>query len=196
MTRLIALSTALVLTLSACGGSPGSSGKYHISGRDTGRIQKRVLEEANGTRATAGLAPMTLSAELNAAAMAHSQDMSYQNRPWHWGSDGSSPIQRVARAGYTGKFMGENVSESFEDEITTFNAWLDERDTRAVILDRDATEMGIGWHQDKTGKIWWTLVTGAPGYGAPAQAPVVAGYEATGSAMPEPAPADYAATGW
>ncbi|WP_116132893.1 CAP domain-containing protein [Tropicimonas sp. IMCC34043] len=177
MTRLIAILSALTLTLAACG-SPGGggSGNYRISRGDAARIPGRVLEQANGSRTAAGLQPMTLSSELSAAAMAHSRDMSYQNRPWHWGSDGSSPIQRVARAGYSGKFMGENVSESFEDEITTLNAWMNESDTRSVIMDPEATEMGFGWHQDANSKIWWTLVTGAPIYGTS----MTAAYEATG----------------
>ena len=42
-----------------------------------------------------------------------------QNRPWHFGSDGSSPLERIKRAGYTGKLLGENISESFETELQT-----------------------------------------------------------------------------
>ena len=37
--------------------------------------------------------------------------MSAQNRPWHFGSDGSSPLVRVQRAGYRGKLLGELISE-------------------------------------------------------------------------------------
>jgi hypothetical protein len=33
-----------------------------------------------------------------------------------------------------------------------------EPDTRAVLLDSDATDMGIAWFQEGNGKIWWTLV--------------------------------------
>jgi len=33
-----------------------------------------------------------------------------------------------------------------------------EPETRGVLLDPNATEMGIAWFQESNGKIWWTLV--------------------------------------
>jgi uncharacterized protein YkwD len=33
-------------------------------------------------------------------------------------------------------------------------------DSRAVILDRRANQMGFAWYQEPNGKIWWTLVMG------------------------------------
>jgi len=88
--------------------------------------------------------------------------MSVQNRPWHFGSDGSSPLQRVARTGYQGFFRGENISETYETELETLSAWMEEKGTRDVILDPGATDMGFSWFQEPNGKIWWTLVTGGP----------------------------------
>ena len=101
-----------------------------------------------------------LDAQLNAAAATHSRDMSVQNRPWHFGSDGSSLIERVLRTGYPGRALGENISETFETELETLSAWMDLPDTRNVILDPDARNLGFAWFQETSGKIWWTLVTG------------------------------------
>ena len=86
--------------------------------------------------------------------------MSLQNRPWHFGSDGSSPLDRVARAGYTGQLIGENISETFETELQTLSAWMEMPDTRGVILDQRAQNMGFSWFQEPGGKIWWTLILG------------------------------------
>ncbi len=155
MTRLIALLAVLAVTVSACG--PGG-GKYRVG--DKGKVQGRVLEQVNASRAASGLTALQLNSQLSAASASHSKDMAFQNRPWHWGSDGSSPIERANRAGYYGRFLGENVSETFEDEIVTLNAWMEQRDTRSVIMDPDARELGFGWHQENSGKIWWTLMTG------------------------------------
>jgi uncharacterized protein YkwD len=33
-------------------------------------------------------------------------------------------------------------------------------DTRAVILDPAARDIGFAWYQEPNGKIWWTVVTG------------------------------------
>ena len=102
-----------------------------------------------------------MSSELNAAAATHSRDMSLQNRPWHFGSDGSSPLDRAARAGFAGRVLGENISETYETELQTLSAWMTQPETRGVILDRNATDIGFAWFQEPSGKIWWTLIVGA-----------------------------------
>lgn len=67
---------------------------------------------------------------------------------------------RVQRVGYTGTLLGELISETFETELITLAAWMRQPDTRAVILDPQARDMGFAWYQEPSGKIWWTLVTG------------------------------------
>jgi len=127
-------------------------------GRDADAVQFRMLDGINALRAAAGAQPVKLSAQLNAAAETHSQDMSVQNRPWHFGSDGSSPIDRAQRVGYTGRLLGENISETFETELQTLSAWMEQPETRGVILDARASDLGFAWFQEPSGKIWWTLV--------------------------------------
>lgn len=144
----------------------GSDGKplprlYKIRPGDTGRIQFRMLDSVNSLRQAAGVSPVEFDAALNAAAATHSRDMSVQNRPWHFGSDGSSPIDRIQRVGYNGKLVGENISETYETELETLAAWMDRPDTKRVILAPDATKMGFSWLQEDNGKIWWTLVMGS-----------------------------------
>ncbi len=119
-----------------------------------------MVDAVNTLRDAAGVQPVSLNAQLTAAAATHSRDMSVQNRPWHFGSDGSSPLDRVKRSGYPGMMLGENISETYETELETLSAWMARSDTRAVILDPNAKDMGFAWHQDKNGKIWWTMVTG------------------------------------
>lgn len=133
---------------------------YHISDRDTAKIQFRMLDSVNALRQASGAPALTLNAELNAAAATHSRDMSVQNRPWHFGSDGSSPLDRAARAGYAGRLLGENISETYETELETLAAWMEQPDTRNVVLDRSAVDLGFAWFQEPNGKIWWTMVTG------------------------------------
>jgi uncharacterized protein YkwD len=143
----------------------GSDGKplpqvYRISSRNASDIQFRMLDGVNALRAASGAGQIKLSAELNAAAETHSRDMSLQNRPWHFGSDGSSPLDRVVRVGYSGQLLGENISETFETELETLSAWMVNPDTRGVILDPRAKDLGFSWFQEKSGKIWWTLILG------------------------------------
>jgi uncharacterized protein YkwD len=168
MSRLFIIALAALFTLSACetaGPALGPDGKplprvYRISSGSTGKIQLRMLDSINALRGVAGASPLSLNSQLTAAAATHSLDMSAQNRAWHFGSDGSSPLDRVKRTGYPGIMRGENISETYETEVETLSAWMDLTDTRNVILDVKSTDMGFSWHQDANGKIWWTLVTG------------------------------------
>lgn len=168
MLRKLAL-ISLLSYLAACAPPPppavGPDGRplpqvYQIKAKDRAEIQFRMLDGVNALRQASGAPALTLSSELNAAAATHSADMSRQNRPWHFGSDGSSPLDRVRRVGYTGRLLGENISETYESELETLSAWMAQSDTRNVILDSRARDMGFAWFQEPNGKIWWTLVLG------------------------------------
>jgi len=169
MTRLTVALISLLFTLSACVSTApalGPDGKplppvFRITKAVGAKIQFRVLDSVNALRKASGLQPVQLSAQLTAAAATHSRDMSVQNRPWHFGSDGSSPIDRVARTGYPGRMLGENISETFESDVETLAAWMQEDDTRGVIMNPDARFMGLSWYQEPGGKIWWTQIFGS-----------------------------------
>ncbi|MBC7146218.1 MAG: CAP domain-containing protein [Thioclava marina] len=171
MLRATAFAFSAVLALAACQPTNqqapvGADGLplpkvYNITARDAAVIPQRVLESVNSLRSVRGLAPLSLNDALTTAALAHSKDMAAQNRPWHWGSDGSSPRDRVARAGYMGTYEGENLSETYETEMETLSSWMSNEVTRDVILDPRATQMGFSWYQEPSGKIWWTMVTGS-----------------------------------
>lgn len=158
------------LGLAACGGGTtrplGPDGlplpaAYIIRPGDAATVQFRMLDSVNALRQTAGVPPVQLDARLNAAAATHSRDMAVQNRPWLFGSDGSSPVERARRVGFPGRLLGENISESFESELQTLTAWMAQSDTRAVILDPDARFMGFSWFQEESAKLWWTLNMGS-----------------------------------
>jgi uncharacterized protein YkwD len=166
--RVILLLAASVVALSACdpaGPAIGPDGRplpkvYRISAAEAPRIQERALDTVNALRQASGAQPLVLSTQLSTAAATHSRDMARQNRPWHFGSDGSSPLDRAARAGYRGRLIGQNISETYETELETIAAWMQQPDTRTVMLDPAARDLGISFYQEDTGKIWWTLVTG------------------------------------
>jgi len=168
MIRLFSGMLVSLMLLSACepetklaaDGKPAPK-VFRIGVAQQSKIQFRTLDTINAFRNAKGVQLVELSAELTAAAATHSLDMSVQNRPWHFGSDGSSPIDRVERAGYAGRMLGENISETFESDSETLSAWMLDPNTRSAILDPDATHIGISWYQEVSGKIWWTLIIGS-----------------------------------
>jgi uncharacterized protein YkwD len=171
MRRRAALAALAALALAACTRPPpppafGPDGlplpvAYRIDRGEAQRIPFRMLDAVNALRAGAGVAPLTLDPRLTAAAETHSRDMAVQARPWHFGSDGSSPIDRARRAGFDGRLLGETISETYEPELETLTAWMEEPGSRAVILDPEARRMGFAWFQEENGKIWWTLNVGS-----------------------------------
>ena len=116
------------------------------------------MESVNNYRIENNLRQITLSEELSKVAREHSKDMYDQDRAWHFGSDGSSPLERVAKFGFAGELIGENISETYESDELTLNAWMAQESTRSIILDKDANYMGLGWYQAEDGKIWWTQI--------------------------------------
>lgn len=177
MRALSVVAVCTALALAACATTDnqirvGSDGRplpqvYTIDSAQEGKIPFRLLDSVNALRNVKGAAPLQFNAQLNAAAATHSRDMAVQNRPWHFGSDGSSPLDRVQRVGYTGRLVGENISETFETELETLSTWMGEASTREIIMDPQAHELGFAWFQEPSGKIWWTLVTGSQtGFGS------------------------------
>ncbi len=169
---------AALLALAACAAAPPAAygpvartgpKVYAIEPGMSDAIQIRFLDGMNAIRRPAGVAPVALNSELIAAAATHSRDMSVQNRPWHFGSDGSSPLDRVARVGYPGRLLGENISETYETELETLAAWMDAPETRGIVTDPAARDLGFAWFQEPNGKIWWTMVTGTRDAAAIAQ---------------------------
>lgn len=163
------LGLAALLALSACAqlnpsapprlDETGASvkGVYIVTEKNIDRVRARALETVNTNRAAAGLAPVVLDTALVAAADSHSQSMAQQGRAWHFGADGSSPMDRARRAGFSGNVLGELVSETYESEVQTIAAWMDTPAQRAVLLDPGARRMGIGVLQEQDYKLWWTV---------------------------------------
>jgi uncharacterized protein YkwD len=170
MDRRVFLLQGLGLILAGCTSSSeptlGADGKplprvYKINSGDQQAVSFRLLDSVNTLRSAKSLQQLSFDASLNAAAATHSRDMSVQNRPWHFGSDGSSPLVRAQRSGYSGRLLGELISETYETELETLSTWMAQADTRSVVMDPLATRIGFSWFQEPNGKIWWTLMTGA-----------------------------------
>lgn len=165
-----AISVLLALTLTACGGNPfqqrtsvyeGYTPSGPISNFGVAEIQMRQLDVVNAIRMENGLQPVAMSSALTAAAFTHARDMAMQQRSWNFGSDKSTPQDRAARAGFRGTITGENVSETYQGELSIVQGWLSEPISRDVILNKQATHVGIGFFLEDTGKVWWVQDFGA-----------------------------------
>ncbi len=155
MVRIITMLVA-VLALSGCVTAP-DNGVHRITPDESNAIRLNQLDLVNAVRAQAGVPALTLSAALTAAADTHARDMAAQLRAWNFGSDRSSPQTRATRAGFRGLVTGEDVAETFLDNVEIFQVWVKDPLSKQAMLNPDATHMGLGWYQEENGKLWWVM---------------------------------------
>jgi uncharacterized protein YkwD len=106
--------------------------------------QNEIANLINNARAAAGLTPLTVNAQLTAAALGHSIDMACHGLISHSGSDGSSAQERIAAAGYVASLSSEIIYGSGYPQ-TAFDWWMSDQTHRDEILNPYITEMGAGY---------------------------------------------------
>ena len=151
-----------------CIGCVSNNEEIYIGNKDSGRIEnfdseeirKRHLDYLNALRQERGLTNLQISNSLNSSAATHARDIFKQQRAWNFGSDGSSPQKRAEVSGFKGVVTGENVSETYEGEFLVLKVWVNNSFSRSVLLNKEATHLGLGWYQQDNGKIWWVQVLG------------------------------------
>jgi uncharacterized protein YkwD len=79
----------------------------------------------------------------------------------HVSPDGHGPRERALQAGYRGHILGEALAETWEGAVETVDLWLTLSQTRSVLLDPVAQDVGVVGLRDGTGLTRWSLVLGA-----------------------------------
>lgn len=121
-----------------------------------------IANLVNNARAQAGLSALALNAQLAAAAQGHSIDMACHGFIGHNGSDGSTPSQRIAAAGYAASRASEIIYGSGYPQ-TAFDWWMNDQVHRDEILNPNVTEMGVGYaYMPDTTKGYYTVDFASP----------------------------------
>lgn len=147
-------------------GSFEKPSKGALSDRDyshTALDADKARDIINQYRIDHKLKPLRLNAELTAAAKMHSRDLAKWDRISHYGSDGSTPWDRVKRAGYKPRVAAENVGTGQVNFDEVMRGWKDSPGHNKNLLMPEVEHMGIALVQDpKTEfKSYWTLVLGS-----------------------------------
>jgi uncharacterized protein YkwD len=109
-----------------------------------------LLHKVNAVRRVRGLAPVRLDDHLSRVAQSHSHVMRSEQRLFH------TSDRRLDRQVTGEEALGENVGWGTSSE-RLFEAFMDSRPHRSVILDRHFKFLGIGAsYQD--GDLWTTLL--------------------------------------
>jgi len=119
-----------------------------------------LLNQINCLRQSVGSPPLTMNVALSVAANRQAVNLANENLTnFHEGLDGSTPMTRVADAGYTGISVGENVA-SGREVSDPFNWWLNSPVHYDNMTNAHWKDIGIGIASGSQGT-WYTLVFGA-----------------------------------
>jgi uncharacterized protein YkwD len=141
--------------------------------RDAAAVSRLVVALTNQARARARTCgwryfppapPLSLAPPLTRAARAHSQDMAAHGFFSHTGSDGSTPGQRVTRAGYRWSMVGENIASGVATPHEVVAGWLASPHHCANIMTAGFRQMGVAFAVDRANPrvIAWTEDFGTP----------------------------------
>jgi len=124
-----------------------------------------ALALVNDYREANGLDPLALDPRLEQAARAHAEDLARNDRISHFGSDGSDPMERVERTGFSPEAASENVGTGQLTFGELFREWQQSPSHNRNLLMPDATSMGVAVVRkpDTQFKTFWSLVLGTPG---------------------------------
>jgi len=140
--------------------------------KNESRVRTRVLELANeararprrcGSRQFDAAPPLALESHLTSAALVQARDMAKHNMLEHTGSDGSTPDQRVTRAGYKWRTTGENIASGPTSPEEVMAGWLASPGHCENIMSPRFREMGIAWVVDpkSASGVYWAQTFGA-----------------------------------
>lgn len=136
-------------------------------------VARRVLELVNRVRMQARMCGNTRYAvagllrpnvTLSRAALAHATDMAERSQLAHEGRDGSTPAERVTRAGYRWRSVGENIASGPTTPEAVVDGWVRSPHHCANLMAPQFTEMGIAYSVNRASEagIYWVQVFAAP----------------------------------
>ncbi len=112
--------------------------------------------------------PLTWNCRLEAAARAHTEAMVEQAFFGHTGPDGKQVTDRVDKAGYSWRSVGENIAAGQETVGQVVEGWLQSPGHCRNIMKPGFEEMGAARSDNRGGPYdpYWTQVFARPRQGA------------------------------
>lgn len=149
----IFIGMAIVLALSACSAPEGAQRLTVSQSAGIGLAGTLISTE----RAQAGTRPVIHNPALQAAAQAHADDLFTRPGLSHTGSDGSSVMDRIARAGYSACYGAENIARGQPDIDVVIEDWTNSPGHYENLVNAQARHYGFA----RTGDVW-VLVLARP----------------------------------
>jgi uncharacterized protein YkwD len=123
-----------------------------------------LIRAINDERVSRGLAALEMNPYLMQAAEAHSSDMANNNRWSHTGSDGSTPQERMVRAGYPLGIGEEILAANSDNVLAILDRWLRDSNHENALMHPDYIHIGAGhaYNAGSTYGHYWTVLVARP----------------------------------
>ncbi len=115
---------------------------------------EQVVALVNAERAKAGLNPVTLDKNIEAAALIRARET--ETLFSHTRPNGSSFSSVLTENGISYRGAGENIAWGQASPEAVMNAWMNSSGHRANILNPNFTKIGVGYYQNAAGRNYWT----------------------------------------
>jgi uncharacterized protein YkwD len=154
---------ALPVTTASPGPHPVASGPAAASdasappsaGTRLSALEDQLVQLLNDARDHKHCDKLRNDGHLRSAARAHSADMAAGGFVDDKGSDGSSPGDRMKKAGYKHP-RDEDVGSGYTSARAALDDWSADRDQRGPLGDCDLKAVGVGVVAAADGKLYWT----------------------------------------
>lgn len=134
------------------GTDPGHSGTLGTA--DAESVGRLALADLNADRLAARMAPLAWQPALYSAALGHARDLARRMVLDHAGTGGTSPLARVAAAGFAPSAVAENIAFGYPDPRAVVAGWQSDAPHRANDLG-PYTVAAVAVAIDRFGRPWW-----------------------------------------
>lgn len=114
-----------------------------------------VLRLVNQERKKQGLNELVLNHTLNGIATKKAEDMRNNNYFSHQSATYGSPFEMLQRFGVKYQSAGENIAAGQKSAQQVMNDWMNSSGHRANILNKNYTELGVGYVEGGTYGTYW-----------------------------------------
>lgn len=123
----------------------GDSDPTESRGETQSTQAQEVLKLVNQERSKQGLNPLTLSEKLTSIANTKAKDMADNNYFSHTSPTYGSPFDMLKQFGVSYSYAGENIAAGQTSASEVMNSWMNSSGHRANILNKNYTQLGVGY---------------------------------------------------
>ena len=134
---------------------PGDRIIIPLTDTETTNVEQQVANLVNQYRAKNGLSTLNLNWELSRIARYKSQDMCDRNYFDHNSPTYGSPFDMLKKFNINYQTAGENIAKGQKSAEAVVNSWMNSEGHRANILNKNFTQIGVGYY-NKNGVTYWT----------------------------------------